>query len=68
MVAIDGTQLSVSDHQPDAREGALRAAVIGRARVGVGPAHSTEEAGNDRGGKGPELKGQRRKRRGRTGE
>lgn len=37
----------------------------GRAGVGVGPAHSTEEAGNDRGGKGPELKGQCRKQRGR---
>ncbi len=48
----------------------------GRAGVGVGQAHSTgeagwstgfagEEAGNDRGGKGPELKGQRRKQRGR---
>ena len=39
----------------------------GRAEVGVGQAHSTEEAGNDRGGKGPELKGQRRKQRGRKG-
>ncbi len=36
----------------------------GRAGVGVGQAHSTEEAGNDRRGKGPELKGQRRKQRG----
>ena len=37
----------------------------GRAGVGVGQAHSTEEASNDRGGKGPELKGQRRKQCGR---
>ncbi len=28
----------------------------GRAGMGVGQAHSTEEAGNDRGGKGPEFK------------
>ena len=40
----------------------------GRAGMGVGPAHSTEETGNDRGGKGPELKGQRRKQRGNEGE
>ena len=40
----------------------------GRAGVGVGRAHSTEEAGNDRRGKGPELKGQRRKQRGNVKE
>jgi len=40
----------------------------GRAGMGVGQAHSTEEAGNDRRGKGPELKDQRRKQRGKEGE
>jgi hypothetical protein len=34
------------------------------AGMGVGSAHSTDEAGNDRRGKGPKLKGQRRKRQG----
>ena len=38
------------------REGQIRAG------MGVGSAHSTDEAGNDRRGKGPKLKGQRRKR------
>ena len=36
----------------------------GRAGMGVGQAHSTDEAGNDRRGKGPELKDQCQKQRG----
>ena len=38
------------------------------AGMGVGSAHSTDEAGNDRRGKGPKLKGQRRKRQGKPME
>lgn len=43
------------DHQPDAGDGQAGPG------EGVGQARSTDDAGNDRRGKGPELKGQRRK-------
>lgn len=48
--------VAARDRQHLAREG-MRVAVMG-----VGAARSTVEAGNDRGGKGLWLKGQRRKR------
>ena len=39
---------------------------MGRVVWDVGEAHSTDEAGNDRGGKGPWLKEWRKKRQGHT--
>ena len=62
MVSVGEVKTSMSEAPTGGPRG------TGRAGMGVGQAHSTEEAGNDRGGKGPELKGQRRKQRGSEGE
>jgi len=52
---VVGSSLSSQDRKGDAN-GRRESITVGRRRVGVGQVHSSGEAGNDRGAKGPDWK------------